>query len=301
MNTKRAIAQLLQHLSDSGVTHVPRVEFPKAVKPVPKRDSAARAGAAGTTTAEVVSTEAAKPARKLPKTSVVSELKRPTSGLRSVKELQVTNAHRPEPLPEVQDLLKQELTDPQQKHDALCSLADIVAECQRCNELATSRTQTVFGVGDPNARIMFVGEAPGAEEDAQGEPFVGEAGRLLNKIVAACGLKREDIYICNVLRCRPPGNRNPHPQEATNCREFLDAQIRIVQPEYIICWGAVAAQNLLNETRAVGKLRRQFFVHNGIKVMCTYHPSYLLRNPSAKKEVWEDMKFFMLELGVELQ
>lgn len=301
MNTKRAIAQLLQHLSHSGVTHVPRVEFPKTAKPVPKRDSAARAGAADTTTAEAASTEAAKPARRSPKTSLVSEPKRPTGGLRSVKELQVTNSHRPEPLPEVQDLLKQELTVPQQKGAALRALAAIVTKCQRCHELASSRTQTVFGVGDPNARIMFIGEAPGAEEDAQGEPFVGEAGRLLNKIVAACGLKREDIYICNVLRCRPPGNRNPHPQEATNCREFLDAQIRVVQPEYIICWGAVAAQNLLNETRAVGKLRRQFFDHNGIKVLCTYHPSYLLRNPSAKKEVWEDMKYFMLDLGVELQ
>ena len=122
---------------------------------------------------------------------------------------QVTDAHRPEPLAEVQDLLKQEFTDPQQKHDALCSLAAIVAKCRRCNELATTRKQTVFGVGDPNARIMFIGEAPGADEDAQGEPFVGEAGQLLNKIVTACSLKREDIYICNVLRCRPPGNRNP--------------------------------------------------------------------------------------------
>lgn len=301
MNTKRAIAQLLQHLSGVGVTHVPRVEFPKTAKPAQKREAETQGGAADTTITGTVTRGVAKPGRKSPKASVIPELSRPTSGLRSVKELQVTDAHRPEPLPEVLELLQQELTDPQQKHNALCSLATIVAKCQRCNELATSRQQTVFGVGNPNARIMFIGEAPGAEEDAQGEPFVGEAGRLLNKIVAACSLKREDIYICNVLRCRPPGNRNPLPQEATNCREFLDAQIRIVQPEYIICWGAVAAQNLLNETRAVGKLRRQFFAHNGIKVMCTYHPSYLLRNPSAKKDVWEDMKFFMLELGVELQ
>ncbi|MEJ7592821.1 MAG: uracil-DNA glycosylase [Planctomycetaceae bacterium] len=300
MNSKRAIAQLLQHLSGVGVTHVPRVEFPKAAKPAQKAESAARGGAA---TADGVSAkDVTKPGRKSPKTATaVPEMRRPTSGLRSMEELKVTDEHRPAPLAEVQELLKHEFTDPRKKNDALCSLAAIVAKCRRCNELATTRKQTVFGVGDPNARIMFIGEAPGADEDAQGEPFVGEAGQLLNKIVTACKLRREDIYICNVLRCRPPGNRNPLPQEASNCREFLDAQIRIVQPEYIICWGAVAAQNLLNETRAVGKLRRQFFTYNGAKVMCTYHPSYLLRNPSAKKEVWEDMKFFMLELGVEVQ
>lgn len=303
MNSKRAIAQLLQHLSGVGVTHVPRVEFPKAAKPAQKAESAARGSAAKATTDGSAATEATKPGRKSPKAAAtaVPEMRRPASGLRSMEELKVTDEHRPAPLAEVQELLKQEFADPQKKHDALCSLAAIVAKCRRCNELATTRKQTVFGVGDPNARIMFIGEAPGADEDAQGEPFVGEAGQLLNKIVTACKLRREDIYICNVLRCRPPGNRNPLPQEASNCREFLDAQIRIVQPEYIICWGAVAAQNLLNETRPVGKLRRQFFTHNGAKVMCTYHPSYLLRNPSAKKEVWEDMKFFMLELGVELQ
>jgi DNA polymerase len=296
------MAQLLQHLSGVGVTHVPRVEFPKPVKPAPKAESPAR-GAPITTTDGSSAKDATKPGRKSPKAAAtaVPEMRRPASGLRSMEELKVTDEHRPAPLAEVQELVNQEFADPQQKHDALCSLAAIVAKCRRCTELATTRKQTVFGVGDPTARIMFIGEAPGADEDAQGEPFVGEAGQLLNKIVTACKLRREDIYICNVLRCRPPGNRNPLPQEASNCREFLDAQIRIVQPEYIICWGAVAAQNLLNETRPVGKLRRQFFTHNGAKVMCTYHPSYLLRNPSAKKEVWEDMKFFMLELGVELQ
>lgn len=278
MNNKRAIAQLLQHLSGAGITHVPRVDFPKPVKPATKSTT-----------------------KSAPASSAVSETRRPTKNVRTMKELNVSEANHPVTLPEVQELLKQDLSDSQQKQNALSSLAKVVAKCRRCDELARSRKQTVFGTGDPNARIMFIGEAPGADEDAQGEPFVGEAGQLLNKIVTACTLKREDIYICNVLRCRPPGNRNPLPQEAVNCREFLNAQIQIVQPEYIICWGAVAAQNLLNETRAVGKLRRQFFSYNGAKVMCTYHPSYLLRNPSAKKEVWEDMKFFMLELGVELK
>jgi uracil-DNA glycosylase family 4 len=292
VNAKRAVAQLLKHLADVGVTHLPHIEFQKPTPPQ-KTTKAAQGKSTPAGIAKSVTAEKA--------AAGVAEMRRPTSGLRSVEELQITDANRPEPLVEVQDLLNQELTDSQQKHDALCSLAAVVAKCRRCTELATTRKQTVFGVGDPNARIMFIGEAPGADEDARGEPFVGEAGQLLNKIITACKMTREEIYICNVLRCRPPGNRNPLPQEASNCREFLDAQIKIVQPEYIICWGAVAAQNLLNETRAVGKLRRQFFTYNGAKVLCTYHPSYLLRNASAKKEVWEDMKFFMLDLGVELQ
>lgn len=298
MNSKRAVAQLLKHLADVGVSHLPRVELPKPQKAAQKTIPGTQGNA---TTSAAAKSSSSKTATAKAAVSGVAEMRRPAGGLRSVEELQVTDANRPEPLVEVQDLLKQELTDSQQKHDALCSLAAIVAKCRRCTELATTRKQTVFGVGDPNARIMFIGEAPGADEDAHGEPFVGEAGQLLNKIITACKMTREEIYICNVLRCRPPGNRNPLPQEASNCREFLDAQIKIVQPEYIICWGAVAAQNLLNETRAVGKLRRQFFTHNGAKVMCTYHPSYLLRNASAKKEVWEDMKFFMQDLGVELQ
>jgi uracil-DNA glycosylase len=181
----------------------------------------------------------------------------------------------------------------------LQALAQRVAQCQRCPELAAARTQTVFGVGNPEARVMFIGEAPGADEDAQGEPFVGRAGQLLNKIIEACGWKREDLYICNILRCRPPGNRNPTPQEAANCREYLDGQIRLVDPEYIVCWGSVAAQSLLGEVTPIGKLRQKWLNHGRAKVLCTYHPSYLLRNPAAKKPVWDDMKFLLAEMGIE--
>ena len=173
-----------------------------------------------------------------------------------------------------------------------------VAACVRCPELASSRHQTVFGVGNPEARFLFIGEAPGADEDAQGEPFVGAAGQLLNKIITASGLKREDVYICNILRCRPPGNRNPSPTEAGNCREYLDAQIAIVDPEFILCWGTIAAQNLMGTVEKIGRLRGRFFQHGQAKVLCTYHPSYLLRNPSAKKDVWEDMKLFLKEAGL---
>ena len=173
-----------------------------------------------------------------------------------------------------------------------------VAACVRCPELASSRHQTVFGVGDPEARFLFIGEAPGADEDAQGEPFVGAAGQLLDKIVTACGLKRADIYICNILRCRPPGNRKPLPLEAGNCREYLDAQIAIIDPEFIVCWGATAAQSLMGTEESIGRLRGRVFEHGRAKVLCTYHPSYLLRNPPAKKDVWEDMKFFLKEAGL---
>jgi uracil-DNA glycosylase len=181
----------------------------------------------------------------------------------------------------------------------LQTLAQRVSQCQRCAELAATRTQTVFGVGNPDARVMFIGEAPGADEDAQGEPFVGRAGQLLNRIIEACGWKREDLYICNILRCRPPGNRNPTPEEAANCREYLDGQIRLVDPEYIVCWGSVAAQNLLAETIPIGKLRQRWLTYGRAKVLCTYHPSYLLRNPAAKKPVWDDMKFLLAEMGIE--
>ena len=184
--------------------------------------------------------------------------------------------------------------------ERLKTLAGCVTACTHCEELAQTRTQTVFGVGNPEASIMFVGEAPGADEDRTGEPFVGRAGKLLDRIVEACNLKREDIYICNILRCRPPGNRNPSQEEAANCREYLDGQIEIVDPDYIICWGSVAAKSLLDSKEAIGQMRGKFYEYGRAKVACTYHPSYLLRNPPAKKDVWDDMKFIMRDMGVEL-
>jgi DNA polymerase len=188
-----------------------------------------------------------------------------------------------------------------ERTSALAILADTVKACTRCQELSDTRTQTVFGVGNPQARILFIGEAPGADEDAQGEPFVGRAGQLLNQIITASRLKREEIYICNVLKCRPPGNRTPAEDECANCREYLDGQLVTIDPEYIVCWGAVAAQNLLASKLSIGKLRGKFLPHGRAKVLCTYHPSYLLRNPAAKKDVWDDMQFLMADMGVDLK
>jgi len=172
-----------------------------------------------------------------------------------------------------------------------------VADCSLCEELASTRTQTVFGVGDPKARLCFLGEAPGAKEDELGEPFVGRAGKLLDKILEACHLQRDEIYILNVLKCRPPGNRNPSPEESQNCRRFLNRQLELIQPEFICCLGAVAAQNLLESTSTIGQLRGSVHQYRGIPVVCTYHPAYLLRNPSAKRHTWDDMKLLMCEMG----
>ncbi len=184
--------------------------------------------------------------------------------------------------------------------DTLEVIRGEVAACRLCHELAATRTQTVFGVGNPQARLCFLGEAPGADEDQQGEPFVGRAGQLLTKIIEACTLSRSDVYILNVLKCRPPGNRNPLPDEVANCRGFLDRQLQLIQPDYICCLGAIAAQTLLETDTPIGRMRGKFFDYQGIAVMCTYHPAYLLRNPAAKKDVWEDMKVLMRKMGIEL-
>ena len=195
----------------------------------------------------------------------------------------------------------QAAAEPADRQAALDVIRQRVAACTRCEELAKTRTQTVFGVGNPEARLVFLGEAPGADEDRQGIPFVGRAGKLLTDMIEK-GMKigRDDVYIMNILRCRPPGNRNPLPIEAAACREYLDGQLEVIRPEIICCLGAVAAQNLLDTTESIGRMRGRILAYQGIKVICTYHPAYLLRNPSAKANTWEDLKLVMAELGMEV-
>ena len=188
----------------------------------------------------------------------------------------------------------------QEREQALSVIQSEVASCQACYELCRTRTQTVFGVGNPESKVVFLGEGPGANEDRQGEPFVGEAGKLLNKILTASTLERDQVYILNTVKCRPPNNRNPLPLELENCRGFLDRQLDVIRPEFIVCLGSVAAKSLLGTTTSLGKLRKQFHQYRESKVLVTYHPAYLLRTPSAKTHVWEDMKMLMKELGVEL-
>jgi uracil-DNA glycosylase len=177
------------------------------------------------------------------------------------------------------------------------TLEDIRADlgdCMRC-KLCKSRTQIVFGQGDPQAKLLFIGEGPGQEEDLAGEPFVGAAGQLLTRIIEAIQLKREAVYIANVVKCRPPSNRVPEPDEIAACRPFLQRQIAAIRPQFICTLGACAAQTLLDTTEPISKLRGQFYDYGGCRVMPTFHPAYLLRNPEKKRDVWEDMKRLMKE------
>ncbi|MEZ5293935.1 MAG: uracil-DNA glycosylase [Vicinamibacterales bacterium] len=174
------------------------------------------------------------------------------------------------------------------------ALADLKAEigpaCTRCKLHTLGRRQVVFGVGSPQARLMFVGEAPGEDEDRQGEPFVGRAGQLLTKIIEAIGLTREQVYIANVIKCRPPGNRNPEIDEVDTCEPYLFRQIEAIQPRIVVALGKFAAQSLLRSTEPITRLRGRVFDFRGASLIPTFHPAYLLRNPPAKREVWEDMK-----------
>jgi uracil-DNA glycosylase len=176
-------------------------------------------------------------------------------------------------------------------------LAETVSTCPRCPELFATRTQTVFGVGPVDAELCFVGEAPGADEDRLGEPFVGASGQLLNKIIAAMGLRREEVYICNTLKCRPPMNRVPAKEELANCRGYFERQLELVRPKFICCLGATAAGHVLGKKLALGKLRGTFHEYRGIPVIATFHPAALLRNPEWKKDVWDDMKALLRKMG----
>jgi uracil-DNA glycosylase len=174
--------------------------------------------------------------------------------------------------------------------EALVAIRDDLGDCTRCKLHTLGRRQIVYGVGNPDADLMFVGEAPGADEDIQGEPFVGRAGQLLTKIIEAINLRRDDVYIANVIKCRPPGNRNPEPDEVDQCEPFLFRQIEVVKPKVIVALGKFAAQTLLRTLDPISRLRGRVYDYRGAKLIPTFHPAYLLRNPASKREVWEDMK-----------
>lgn len=285
MNPQRMLRQRLEDLQRAGVSQVP-AELAELVTALAEHGPASEERVSQPAASTATSSPAA-PATKVTKPAAPAVVSSPSP------------EHSPKENPTVPS---QPGASPSrdERESKLASLAERVAACQKCQELADARTQTVFGVGNPDAKILFIGEAPGADEDKQGEPFVGRAGKLLNDIITAMTLTREEIYICNILRCRPPGNRNPSSTEAENCREFLDGQIETVAPEYIVCWGSIAAKNLLDTDTAIGRMRGKFYEYGDAKVLCTYHPSYLLRKPAAKKEVWKDMKFLMKDMGVEL-
>jgi len=190
---------------------------------------------------------------------------------------------------------KEEIDPAQQLREIRLDLGD----CTRCPLHTMGRRQIVFGTGNPKAELMFAGEAPGADEDQQGEPFVGRAGQLLNNMISAMGLKRADVYIANVIKCRPPGNRTPLPEECNTCSPFLLRQIDAIQPRVLVALGAVAAHTLLGVTDSMASLRGHWYQVRGVSLAVTYHPAYLLRNPAAKKDAWQDLRMVMKRLGLE--
>ena len=184
--------------------------------------------------------------------------------------------------------------------ETLLKVREDLGECARC-KLHKTRNKIVFGDGSAKAQLVFVGEGPGADEDAQGLPFVGRAGKLLTQMIEAMGLQRSDVYICNVVKCRPPGNRQPEPDEVEKCSPFLFRQLDVLQPKVIVCLGATAAQTLLQTNRGISHFRGQWMDFRGYKMLATYHPAYLLRNPAAKGDVWKDLQKVMAELGLEIK
>jgi len=195
------------------------------------------------------------------------------------------------------DKLLQVESDKKNKLESLKK--DIIGTCERCR-LCDERNSIVFGVGDPDAKLLFVGEGPGAEEDRQGIPFVGRAGQLLTKMIEAMGFPRERVYIANVVKCRPPGNRDPEPDEVLACSPFLKAQLNIIKPKVIVTLGRYASQTLLATTTPMSQIRGVWTSYEGIDLMPTFHPAFLLRNPTKKKEVWQDLQMVMERLGVPL-
>jgi uracil-DNA glycosylase len=184
--------------------------------------------------------------------------------------------------------------------ETLLQIRDDLGDCTRC-KLHTTRNKIVFGDGSPKAQLVFVGEGPGADEDAQGLPFVGRAGKLLTQMIEAMGLQRRDVYICNVVKCRPPGNRQPEGDEVETCSPFLFRQLDAINPKVIVCLGATAFQTLLESNRSISHYRGQWLDFRGYKMLPTYHPAYLLRNPAAKADVWKDLQKVMAELGLEVK
>lgn len=183
--------------------------------------------------------------------------------------------------------------------EQLMKLRTEVLSCRKCDELARGRSTVVFGSGNPSAQLVFVGEAPGFHEDQQGLPFVGRAGELLTKMIEAMGLKRQNVFICNVLKCRPPNNRNPLPEEIMNCQPYLERQLDLIKPKVICAMGNFAAQTLLKSPRSITQLRGNVYEFKGIPCVPTFHPAYLLRNPADKRKAWEDLKRVRELLGMK--
>ncbi len=273
-----AAAALLKHLQRSGLTHLPQAE------PLPAELTAAwwmpadshllPAEAPPATTPEAP--HAPSPVEIRPVTPSLSAASSPPQNWLTPSE------------------------SPQQRLVLLDQLCQEVAACQRCPKLVSSRTRTVFGDGPVTPRVVFFGEAPGADEDRAGIPFVGRAGQLLDKIIAATGMQRSEVYILNAVKCRPQNNRTPEEEEVSQCRPFFERQLELLQPEYLVLLGAVAVRAVLGSQAPIGRLRGTWYPYRGAKALVTYHPAYLLRNEASKRLTWEDMKMLMREMGLPI-
>lgn len=280
-------ASLADHLSRAGVQFLPKPDDGH-VATLTSRFAAFRKESPEQSQGSTATTSSSSPS--IPASSIpATTAPQPTAPRRSNSVAPVESASGPypgDPLPIAE------------RQTCLESLRGEVADCTRCEVLAGCRSNTVFGEGNAEPRVVFFGEGPGADEDRLGRPFVGKAGQLLTKMIEACKFKREDVYIMNTVKCRPPGNRNPEIQELENCRSFYQQQLQILRPEYIVCLGAISSQELLKSKLSVGRLRGKFHRYHESKVLVTYHPAYLLRTPSAKKAAWEDLQIMLRDAGL---
>lgn len=289
----REVRQRLESLARAGVERIPAPVMPAASPAASSRRPAA--AVAPSAPARIPRVETPAPAPAPDPTPRVEPVRRPTPT--------PTPVRAPVVMPPSSLFGESELggavVPPAERPAQLAALAAEVSACQRCPHLAASRTQTVFGTGSPTARLMFIGEAPGADEDRTGEPFVGRAGMLLTDMITkGMGLQRSDVYIANILKSRPPENRDPAPDEIAHCLPYLERQIAIVRPEFLCLLGRIAAQSLLETALSMGRLRGKWHRCRGIMTLVTYHPSYLLRNPAAKKDAWDDLQMLMKQMGL---
>jgi uracil-DNA glycosylase len=286
--------QLLRHWQRSGITHIPvsRSPLPESIAAWTKPQAASAAPAIASPSPPSV-----------PRTveSVVPPPEELVSGLHHLPQQSLVLDSSVGESTSVGTSWSVRGLSENERADTLKALNDEIVACRKCTEIVCRRTQTVFGIGPLRPKLVMFGEAPGAEEDRAGEPFVGPAGQLLDRILVASGLARDQVYIMNTLKCRPPNNRTPTDIEMENCRPFFERQLDILQPEYIVCWGAVAARAILKTSDSIGRLRGRFHSYKQAKVMITYHPAYLLRTPEAKRLTWEDMKMLMRELGIPVR
>jgi DNA polymerase len=313
MTTQQQLRAYVDYLRDMGVYDLYRRDDPSVVLPESLR---AEIAAAAQSSAAPARAAAVRPQPAAPRAPTAPPLRpvAPTAPVQASYFPQATAAapSAPKPLPpeliapmpkpkSFDELapLPAQAVPPAERAAALAALRAEIGDCTRCPLAYAGRHTIVFADGDPNARLMFVGEGPGADEDASGVPFVGKAGQLLNNMITAMGLKREEVYIANIVKCRPPANRQPEYDEATTCSPFLLRQIDIVQPQVIVALGATAATYLLGVKQSLASLRGEWHTSRGAKVAVTYHPAFLLRDPRQKGEAWKDLQRVMAELGLK--